>query len=203
MRGGSTPPDDSTLIARIASGQQDALSQLYTVYRPRLRRYLWHQLDADQAAVEDALQEVFLAVWRSAPSYRGEAQVTTWLFQIAHFQVLHARRYHERHPIWRSAATDAAADDDGDELDSADACISLEESVLDRLALEEALGRLSPAHREALDLVFLQGFSQAEVAQILGVPAGTVKSRLSYARRALHQALARTVHGTEGTAAHG
>jgi RNA polymerase sigma-70 factor, ECF subfamily len=93
MRGGSTPPDDSTLIKRIASGQQDALSQLYSIYRPRLRRYLWHQLDANPAAVEDALQEVFLAVWRAAPSYRGEAQVATWLFQIAHYQVLHARRY--------------------------------------------------------------------------------------------------------------
>jgi RNA polymerase sigma-70 factor (ECF subfamily) len=75
--------------------------------------------------------------------------------------------------------------------------------VVDRLALEEALSQLSPAHREALELVFLQGFSLAEVAQILGVALGTVKSRLSYARRALHGALRRAASGTEGTVTNG
>jgi hypothetical protein len=55
MRVGGPPSDDSALIASIACGQQDVLSQLYTLYRPRLRRYLWHQLNANEAAVEDAL----------------------------------------------------------------------------------------------------------------------------------------------------
>jgi RNA polymerase sigma-70 factor (ECF subfamily) len=201
MRAGSSPPDDSTLIGRIACGQQDALSQLYTIYRPRLRRYLWHQLNGNEAAVEDVLQEVFLAVWRSAPSYRGEAQVATWLFQIAHYQVLHLRRDRGRHPNGQ-LPDDGAGGRDGD-WEATESHDSLEDSVLDRLTLEDALSQLRPAHREALELVFLQGFSQAEVSQILGVPPGTVKSRLSYARRALQGALRRTVYGTEGTAANG
>ena len=70
--------------------------------------------------------------------------------------------------------------------------------MIDRLALAAALDQLSPRHREALELVFLQGFTLEEVAGILDVPLGTVKSRISYARRALQQELARAT-SLEGT----
>ena len=68
---------------------------------------------------------------------------------------------------------------------------SPEDTVLDRLTLDEALKRLSTKHRAVLHLVFEQGFTAEEVAQILEVPVGTVKSRVSYARRALQSALGR------------
>lgn len=185
--------DERLLLAQIATGDEEALRQLYLAYRPRLRRYLWHQLAGDNASVEDALQEVFLAVWRTSGGYRGEARVSTWLYQIARYVALGVRRRHARQPD--ALPLDLDEDDDHlpyGQLDaqnwsaSNDSC---ERRALDRVALRDALARLSPRHREALTLVFQHGFSPQEVAQILDVPAGTVKSRISYARKALMRAL--------------
>lgn len=194
--------DEHALVARVAGGDGQAMRLLYGMYRPRLWRYLWQQLGGDGSAVEDALQEVFLAIWRSAESFRGDAQVTTWIFRIAHYQVLHRRRDIARHPEGHLASLDSRddgagdlpkecdAEDDGDSV-RASQRESHEDEVINRLALAAALDRLSPRHREALELVFQQGFTLEEVARILGVPLGTVKSRISYARRALQQELAR------------
>ena len=65
--------DDRLLLARIAGGDEEALHALYQGYAPRLTRYLWHQLDGDPHAVEETLQEVFIAIWHSAGAFRGDA----------------------------------------------------------------------------------------------------------------------------------
>ncbi len=182
------PPDDRAILMRIARGDQEALHQLYTSYRPRLRRYLWHQLDGNDALVEEALQEVFLSIWRGAGGFRGEAQVATWLFEIAHHRAQHIRRDLARRA--RRVAVSLIEEAEGEEpRESLWASASHEEDVVNRLALADALAELSAQHREVLELVFVQGFALAEVAQILAVPVGTVKSRVSYARRALLKAL--------------
>lgn len=189
------PQDERLLLAQIATGDEEALRQLYLAYRPRLRRFLWHQLGGDTASVEDALQEVFLAVWRTAGGYRGEARVSTWLYQIARYVALGARKRRARHPD--ALRFDAAADEgERDLCDLPDAVArsvadgrDYERQALDRVALGDALGRLSPRHREVLMLVFQHGFSLREVAQVLDVPTGTVKSRINYARKALLRAL--------------
>src|SRR5258706_9446695 len=178
-----TTPDSALLLRRIAGGDEEALQQLYVEYRPRLRRYLWYQLDGDTLAVEEALQDPFLAVWRTAGTYRGEAKLATWFFQIAHYLALRARQTATRQAGIRLNQGEQAEE-------QTPAAYSLEDVVLDRLALEEALGQLSVKHRAVLHLVFQQGFSAEEVAQILDIPVGTVKSRVSYARRALTSALA-------------
>lgn len=74
-------------------------------------------------------------------------------------------------------------------LESLHTVLSAEDEVVPRLTLTEALGAMSPKHREALELVYLQGFSLEEVAQILGIPLGTVKSRINAARQTLFRAL--------------
>ena len=182
--------EEQALLARIARGEEDALGRLYASYRPRLRRYLWQQLEGDGPAVEDVLQETFLAVWRTAGSFRGEAQVATWVFRIARYQMLRARRAASRPAA--GALLRFGHDDGADEQDDVveGVAASPEEAVVERLALAGALRRLSPKHREALELVFQQGFSLDETAQILSVPVGTVKSRISNGRRALQQELA-------------
>lgn len=182
-------PDDDALLAAIAGGDARALGELYTRYRPRLWRYLWQQLDGDETAVEDALQDLFLAVWRAAGGFRGASRVSTWIFRIAHHQVLHRRRDLARRAEGYTQPLECR-DEAGAMHVVAVEEASHEEEVIERLALDAALGRLSAKHREALELVYQQGFTLDEVAVILEVPAGTVKSRISYARRLLRQELA-------------
>ena len=86
-----TTLDPKLLLGQIANGDEEALRSLYVEYHPRLQRYLWGLLDGDGCAVEEALQDTFLAAWRAAGGYRGEAKVATWLFQIAHNLALHSR----------------------------------------------------------------------------------------------------------------
>jgi RNA polymerase sigma factor (sigma-70 family) len=88
--------EEQTLLPRVAADDQEALRILYAHYRPRLWRYLWRRLDGDVGAVEDALQETWLAIWRGAPGYRPQGQVGAWIFQIAHRHVAHLRRDHAR-----------------------------------------------------------------------------------------------------------
>jgi RNA polymerase sigma-70 factor (ECF subfamily) len=187
---GEGAPDDGTLVARVASGDQEALGSLYDRYRPRLRRYVWRLLGGDGAAVEDCLQETFITVWRAAATFRGEGRVAAWLFRIADRAAGHARRAaasRPTHPL-------PLADDPSTPPDGTDEAV-----VLDRLSLHTAMQQLSPKHRVALELVFVFGFSIPETAQIVGVPEGTVKSRLSYARKALARALARETTTEEAT----
>lgn len=177
--------DDRLLLARIAIGDEDALHELYQGYAPRLTRYLWHQLNGDPHAVEEALQEVFIAVWRSAAGFRGEAQVATWVYQIAHNVASSTRRRQ-----LRQAALIQEPIPEPDEATGGNETLpACDDTVLDRLVLADALRQLTEKHREVLRLVAAEGFSLNEVARMLDIPAGTVKSRLSYARRALLRAL--------------
>ena len=182
--------DERSRIQQIARGDAQALRRLYASYRPLLWRYLWQQLDGDEQGVEDALQEIFLSVWRFAPGFRGEAQVKTWIFRIAHHYLAHRRREAARHPEGHLAPLVRDEEGDTDEQIGQKSQMSHENEVVERLTLAAAINRLSAKHREALELVFQQGFTLDEAAQILDVPTGTVKSRISYARRALQRELA-------------
>src|SRR5579884_3685652 len=84
--------EDATRITRIAQGDPQALDELYLQFRPGLYRYLLHQLHGDAALVEDVLQETFLAIWRAAASFRGEARVAAWIFRIARNAAVSAKR---------------------------------------------------------------------------------------------------------------
>jgi RNA polymerase sigma-70 factor (ECF subfamily) len=178
--------DDRLLLAQVAAGDQETLRALYAAYAPRLWRFLLQQLGANAGWAEEVLQDVFVAVWRSAGGYRGEAHVATWIFRIAHHLAANARRDRARRP--EGHLVELPEDAEEGALIGLDP--SCEDAVLGRLALADALERISPRHRAVIELVFAQGFSCEEVARILGVPAGTVKSRLSYARRALRDRLA-------------
>lgn len=90
--------DDEGLIGQIAGGDEGALRQLYASYRVRLWQYLWPQLNGDAQRVEEVLQDVFLAMWRQAWSFRGEARASTWLFRIARNRASNAMRDRARQP---------------------------------------------------------------------------------------------------------
>jgi RNA polymerase sigma-70 factor (ECF subfamily) len=173
------------LLERIAAGEQDAMHCLYERFYPRLQRFLWSRLHGDRALVEDALQEIFLNIWRSAGSFRSRSSVATWIFQIAYHQAIRSLRRQEA-----GEKRDYPITDEHSSMSPKTA--SLEDVVIDRIMLANALRQLSERHREVLELVFYYGFAPDEVATILAVAPGTVKSRISYARRALLQLLNET-----------
>jgi RNA polymerase sigma-70 factor (ECF subfamily) len=182
-------PPDLELLARIAAGEQEAMHHFYERYYPRLRHFLRGRLHGDSALVEDALQEIFLNIWRSAGSFRNQSSVATWVFQIAYHQALRSLRRQDASAKRRQATTDEHVDLSRDTVSHT---VSLEDVVVDRITLANALRQLSDKHRDVLEMVFYYGFAPDEVANILAVAPGTVKSRISYARRALLQLLNET-----------
>jgi RNA polymerase sigma-70 factor (ECF subfamily) len=176
--------DDYALLRQIATGDEGALEQLFVKYRPPLRRFLWYQLNHDLAQVEDVVQETFVSVWRAAHTVHASSSVMAWIFQIAHRHALNVHRRARSRVESHVAPMDL--DDERDVLTE-----SPEDDILTRLDLSAAIQNLSDKHREVLYLICLHGFSADEAAEILAVPAGTVRSRLRHARQALHQILER------------
>lgn len=177
MRTPQTAADiDAYLIARIAQGDRAALTDLYVRYRLPLFRYVL-QFTPDYGLAEEIVQDTLVAVWMSARSFEGRAQARTWLFGIARRQAHNTLR---RRGLPLSAVT---------ELDRMPADVPDPQDALlarvDRDDVTAALRRLTTIHREVLTLTFVHELSYAESAAILGVPVGTVKSRLSHAKRAL------------------
>jgi RNA polymerase sigma-70 factor, ECF subfamily len=172
--------EDAACIASITRGDQRALAELYARYRPRLYRYLWHQLGGDGALIEEVLQDAFLAIWRAADTFRGDSRVATWIFRIAQRCAGRSQRGAPHRGKGHIVSLAELREDEGSSLLNGH-----EDHSLMRIALREALTRLSDKHREVILLVFVQGFTGEEAAQILGVPLGTIKSRLHTARTLL------------------
>lgn len=165
--------------SRLRAGEPDALD---TLYRENARAVLgWCiRLGAPGADAEDAAHEVFATALRLASSYRGDASPRTWLFQITRRVLANQRR---RHAIRRFFGLDEVAEP---------AVPAHAEQVLarrsQRLLVQRALARLPDAQREALVLVDLDERTAVEAAEMLGVPVGTVHSRLFAARRSFAKA---------------
>jgi RNA polymerase sigma-70 factor (ECF subfamily) len=154
------------------------LEILYARHGPALLSYLTGQLGERQRA-EEVLQDVMLAVWQAAPSFRGDSQVRTWLLAIARYRAINAR---QRHP--------APADPLPDQM------IASGEAPLEAIAqaaqqdeVRRALQALPDDQREALELVFFHGLTGPEAARVQNVAVGTIKSRLHRAKAALRKAL--------------
>jgi RNA polymerase sigma-70 factor, ECF subfamily len=175
------------------NGDEAALHEICERYRPRLWSYLWRQLDGDTGLAEEALQDTLLAVWNGAARFRGDAPVAIWIFRIAHHIAATARRNRGRRAEGHLVPLSTAESDSA--LEQRLASNSPEVEILERMAMQSAIEQLSPKHREVIDLVCYHGFAIDEVAHILDVPSGTVRSRLSYARQALARALSTVTTG--------
>lgn len=168
-RGGSGPPDDEALLAAHRAGDRDAFGELVA----RHRRELWGialRTLGDREDAADAVQEALVAAYRRAGSYRAEASVRTWLRRIVVNTCIDRIRYERVRPTVPWPVADVAARGD-----------PAVETVT-RLAVDRALALLPVEQRVAVVLVDVQGYPVAEVAAILGVPTGTVKSRCSRGR---------------------
>src|SRR5262245_7212203 len=172
---------DETLIGRIAGGDQLAMRTLYARHRVALYRWL-KRIVRDETLAEDVLSDVFLDVWRQAGQFEARASVSTWLLAIARYKALSAMRRRIDAPLGDEIAAkvvDPAADPEA----------ALQSKDCDEV-LRRALARLSREHGEIIDLVYYHGKSVAEVADIVGIPEATVKTRMFYARRKLAEMVA-------------
>ena len=167
---------DEMLVARIAAGDRLAMQTLFARHRTAIYRWLLRFV-GNETVAEDLLSDVFLDVWRQAGRFEGRSAVATWLLSIARFKALSTRRRQTHAELDETIeATVADPTDDPEVL--------LEKKNRDEM-LRAALTRLSAEHKEIIDLVYYHEKSVDECAQIIGVPSGTVKTRMFYARRKL------------------
>ncbi len=171
---------DLVLLHAIAAGDARALDMLYARHGPYLLGYLLTCLN-DRAAAEEVLQDVMLAVWQHAAGFRGESKVRTWMLTIARNRAINRQRRHAPALVSLDDGFDSPSPDTGP--------MERVERATRQQALQEALRRLPAEQREILDLVFYQQLSGPEVADVLQITLGTVKSRLHRAKEALRRTL--------------
>jgi RNA polymerase sigma factor (sigma-70 family) len=173
--GRGNDPIDDALVLRVTQGDQEALGGLYDRYsRPAYS--LARRICADDGIAEDVVQEVFLAFWRDPSRFdptRGP--FGTWLLTLVHHKSVDAVR---RESTIRKRTVPAS--EDGDEW-SAPIGPGADQAALGAVEagqVRDALGRLPAEQRQALALAYYGGYTQREVAALIGVPLGTVKSRM-------------------------
>jgi RNA polymerase sigma-70 factor (ECF subfamily) len=167
---------DETLIARIAGGDQLAMRTLFARHQVHLYRFLV-RIVRDETLAEDLLSDVFLDVWRRAAQFEARATVSTWLLAIGRYKALSALR----------RRTDVELDDEmaSTIVDTADDPEVLLEKKDSGEVLRQCVAALSPAQGQIIDLVYYHEKSVSDVAEIVGIPEATVKTRMFYARRTL------------------
>ncbi len=176
----SQASDDETLLKRIGQGDKLAMQVLFGRHQVKMFRFLLRFVK-DEAQAEDLISEVFLDIWRQANRFEGRSSVSTWMLSIARFKALSFVRKRQDAPLDEDYAESIA--DDADTPD-----IELQKKDKGAL-LRQCLQKLSPDHREIIDLVYYHERSVEDVAEILNIPANTVKTRMFYARQKLSEIL--------------
>jgi len=177
---------DEALIGRIAGGDRHAMEALYARHHVRVYRFVL-RLVRNEATAEDLISEVFLDVWRQAGRFEGRSTVSTWLLAIARFKALSVLRRRKTEELDQdmAAAIEDPSDDPGTALQKKDRSA----------VLRGCLNAPSAEHREIIDLVYYHEKSVQEAAEIVGIPEGTVKTRMFHARRKLAELM--TAQGVE------
>jgi RNA polymerase sigma-70 factor, ECF subfamily len=171
---------DEMLLESIADGGRTAMHILYCRHNVRVYRFVL-RIVRDASMAEDLVSQIFLDVWRTAAQFEGRSQVSTWLLSIARFKALTALRQRKHEDIDQDDVLEIA-----DQADSPEA--SLDRSSTSAI-LRACVAKLSPAHREIINLVYYHEKSVEEAGAIIGVPQSTVKTRMFYARKQLAELL--------------
>ena len=181
--------DDSTLIKRALSGDQKAYETLVLRYQEMVARVV-HKITRRPEWVEDLAQEIFLKAFQNLPRFQGRAGFLTWLYRIAVNTSLEAlRREKATGRLYERVAQESGSFPDTLIVHDRE---TGERMVLDRelqLEVRNALSRLNPEMRAVLTLRYLEELSTPEIAEVMDIPEGTVRSRLYYARLELARVL--------------
>jgi RNA polymerase sigma factor (sigma-70 family) len=174
-----TSSRERELLACVGAKDLVAFEKLYRLYQPRLVRFLGAMLQRSQL-VEEVLDDTMMTVWQSAENFRGASKPSTWIFAIAYRKALKAK-----------ARWPDPMEDDGFETRVDPDALPDEKLQQQRLhnALLHAMQQLSPEHRAVVDLTYFHGLGYREIADIVGCPAETVKTRVFHARQRLRKAM--------------
>ena len=179
-------PSDQECMVQLAAGNQGALQPLFSRYAPLVFHLASQSLDP--ASAEDIVQDVFLTVWRKAAAFDpGRGSLRSWLLQITHFRILNELRRRSRRPAIDPEAGEWAIEELRDEGGEP---AEMAWRQFRQEAVRAAVGRLPPSQRQALSLAFFEELSHDQVASVLNLPLGTVKTRIRSAMQKLRYMLA-------------
>jgi RNA polymerase sigma-70 factor, ECF subfamily len=171
---------DEALITRIAAGDRLAMQVLYARHHVRVYRFIL-RLVGNTTTAEDLISEVFLDVWRQTAKFEARSAASTWLMAIARFKALSMLRRKPEEELDEETAE--AIEDPADDPET-----TVQKKDKGEI-LRKCLSALSSDHREIIDLVYYHEKSVEEVAEMVGIPEATVKTRMFYARKRLSELL--------------
>jgi RNA polymerase sigma-70 factor (ECF subfamily) len=182
---------DQQLVARVRQGDQNAFGLLVSKYQRKVQRLL-SRLVRDPAEVEDLTQETFIKAYRALDSFRGDSAFYTWLYRIAINTAKNHLMASNRRPSASATVHQTEEGEQWDELDLLSDSETPENLLLTQeiaQTVEETIQSLPEELRSAITLRELEGLSYEEIAQVMGCPIGTVRSRIFRAREAIAQRL--------------
>ena len=185
-RRGTNALDEPMLVGRVAASDRFAFEELYRNYYPRLWRFL-ERITGRPQLIEEILNDTMLVVWRKAATYNLSSQVSTWILGIAWRRALMKLRRADE-PV------SFEPDDHPDEYGEGPEAIAAAREM--RSSIARALRTLTPEHRAVMELTYYEDRSCSEIADIMGCPVNTVKTRMFHARRQLRSKLARNIGDT-------
>jgi RNA polymerase sigma-70 factor (ECF subfamily) len=185
-------------LDRARNGDREALGRLVDSHYDAVYRFCARRIGPEHA--KDAAQETFLTAQKRLQSFQGDSSVGTWLFGIAHNHCRNIARKKKMEATqnWLAVGSEQLAEESSITANRQLPTANSENNLIDRHSLREALNALSAEHREVVLLHEVEGLTYVEAAKVLGVPEGTVKSRLHHAFLNLRRAMAPTSSGLIG-----
>lgn len=174
---------DNELLERTALGDMAAFENMYRRFETKIYHYILSSIHDDTTA-QELLAEVMVAVWKGAKNFKGDSQVSTWIFGIARHKILDAIRSRTRHQSDSVTLDQAMEVADPTENPEAKAARQDEADVV-----KQAMATLSQEHQEVLYMAFYEELPYQEISTLIGAPVNTVKTRVFYAKQQLKRAL--------------
>ncbi len=178
-------PLEATLMTRVQAREEDAFHELFSRFKPTIFRTALRILKEEHSA-EDALQETFINVYRAVDRFRGDSKIGTWINRITVNVCLEMLRKNRKH---RQRTDEDISEDHTLQAPPSSLPDEKARKAEIRDSVRRALGRLGAKHSSVVRLHDLEGFTIREIAEILGIAEGTVKSRLFYGREELKKQL--------------
>jgi len=184
------PDEDKDLVERAKSGDTGAFDELVVKYTPRLYGLIYH-MTSNHDDTDDLLQDVFAKTYRALRRFRGNSSFYTWIYSIATNMTLNFLKKRSRRRTLSLDDVDLAIENDKEFIEITSKSDPVRETNISELQkrLNMAMQDLSEEHRAAVTMFDIQGMPHAEIAKIVGVSEGTVRSRLFYAHRQLQNYL--------------